>query len=193
MPNALRVLRDEHDAVRAVLRSLQMMVAQGCGSSPQRFFDVMRAMLFYIDEFPERLHHPSESNVLFPRLARARPDLVGVISRLEEDHVRGEPRVRELQHLLLAWELLGKSRRAAFQRALDNYVNFYLSHMRLEEAELLPAAETSLREQDWDEIDAEFAAERDPLASGLRDGRFDKLFSRIVLTTPAPVGVGPEL
>jgi hypothetical protein len=36
-------------------------------------FDVLRAMLFYIDEFPERLHHTKESELLFPSCANARP------------------------------------------------------------------------------------------------------------------------
>jgi hemerythrin-like domain-containing protein len=30
-----------------------------------QFFDVLRAMLFYVDEFPERLHHPKESALLY--------------------------------------------------------------------------------------------------------------------------------
>jgi hypothetical protein len=34
-------------------------------------FDVLRAMLFYIDEFPERLHHTKESELLFPKLRAA--------------------------------------------------------------------------------------------------------------------------
>jgi hemerythrin-like domain-containing protein len=190
---ALQILRDEHNAVAAVLRSLQLMMATGPGDAPERFFDVLRAMLFYIDEFPERLHHPSESNVLFPRVARARPEVMPVIARLEQDHVQGEARVRELQHLLLAWELLGESRRGGFAQALGDYVDFYLRHMRLEEKEILPVAQACLSGRDWAEIDAEFASERDPLASGVRDERYDRLFTRIVLHAPAPVGVGPAL
>lgn len=44
--------------------------------------------LYYIDdEFTERLRHLSESNVLFPRIARWRPEVMPVIARLEKDHV----------------------------------------------------------------------------------------------------------
>ena len=39
---------------------------QGPGDNPATFFDVTRAMLFYIDEFPERQHHPKESRVSLP-------------------------------------------------------------------------------------------------------------------------------
>src|SRR5688572_33508356 len=105
---ATQIIRDEHGALSAMLRSLAMMIDQGPGDAPERFFDVLRAMLFYIDEFPERRHHPKESNLLFPKLARRQPDLMPVIQRLEADHMGGERRVRDLQHLLLAWEPLGE-------------------------------------------------------------------------------------
>jgi hemerythrin-like domain-containing protein len=186
---ALTVIRDEHTAVRSMLRSLQMMMRQGPGDAPERFFDVMRAMLFYIDEFPEKLHHPRESDLLFPKLARARPDLLPVIRRLEFDHMRGEGKVRELQHLLLAWELLGESRREALREAVDTYVEFYLEHMRIEETQVLPAATQALGPADWRELDDAFVP--DPLAGGRAEACYDRLFSRIVMTAPTPIGVGP--
>ncbi|MDP2819428.1 MAG: hemerythrin domain-containing protein [Polaromonas sp.] len=187
----LQIIRDEHAAVAAVLRSLTLMNERGPGDAPERFFDVVRAMLFYIDEFPERRHHPKESDLLFPRLARAVPGLMPVIQRLEADHMSGEGKVRELQHLLLAWELIGESRREAFSDAARMYVAFYLTHMQTEETQLLPAAEKALSAADWAELDAAFGRDRDPLAGGLRDPCYERLFTRIVLKAPAPIGVGP--
>jgi len=192
MPHlTLQIIRDEHAALAAVLRSLLMLVERGPHDEPERFFDVLRAMLFYIDEFPEKLHHPKETELLFPKLERAAPELRPVIARLDLDHHNGEGRVRALQHLLLGWELLGDTRRAAFVEAANTYVNFYLDHMRTEEAELLPVAERVLTQADWDELDAEFQATRDPLAGGAREPSYDRLFTRIVMTAPAPIGVGP--
>ncbi|MBE7367566.1 hemerythrin domain-containing protein [Ramlibacter pallidus] len=188
---ALQVIRDEHSAVAAVLRSLLKMMERDPDEQPERFFDVLRAMLFYIDEFPERLHHPKESDLLFPKIARLAPELMPVIQRLEDDHMQGEHRVRELQHLLLAWELLGDGRRADFQEAARRYVEFYLAHMRTEETELLPVAQQRLSEADWAQLDAAFQSHRDPLATADRDPQYDRLFTRIVMRTPAPIGVGP--
>lgn len=187
---ALQIIRDEHMAVAAVLRSLLMMIERGPQQEPGRFFDVLRAMLFYIDEFPEQKHHPKESDLLFPHVARACPDLMPVISKLEEDHMRGEGQVRQLQHLLLAWELLGPSRRDAFVTAAQRYVRFYLEHMRLEEAQILPAAEQHLQGDEWVALNSAFEQDRDPLAGGPRDPAFEQLFTRIVNTAPAPIGVG---
>ena len=39
---------------------------------------------------------------------------------------------------------------------------------------------------------AAVAADRDPMAGGTRDRHYDRLFTRIVLTAPAPIGVGPS-
>jgi hemerythrin-like domain-containing protein len=194
MPRAAyQIIRDEHGALAAVLRSLIAMIEAGPGDEPMRFFDVLRAMLFYIDEFPERLHHPKESDHLFPKLARLAPELVPVIHRLEAEHMNGEHRVRELQHLLLAWELLGEARREVFERTARDYVRFYLEHMQLEEQQLLPVALSVLSEEDWAQLDAAFRQQRDPLAGGDRDPSYDRLFTRIVLKAPAPIGVGPEI
>jgi hemerythrin-like domain-containing protein len=188
---ATQIIRDEHAALAAMLRSLGMMIDHGPGDQPERFFDVLRAMLFYIDEFPERLHHPKESRHLFPKLAAAAPDLRAVIHRLEADHVSGEHRVRELQHLLLAWELIGEPRRTDFIKAANGYVRFYLDHMRTEETQLLPVAERLLSPTDWAELNKAFSTDRDPLAGGARDPCYNRLFARVVLSAPAPIGVGP--
>ena len=188
---SIRIIHDEHAALAAMLRSIGMMVERGPGNEPENFFDVLRAMLFYIDEFPERLHHPKESELLFPRVARLAPETTEAIDRLENDHVKGESAVRELQHLLLAWELVGESRRVAFEKAAKQYLAFYLEHMRLEETVILPAAQKVLSDADWKELDAAFATNCDPLTGKYpRDPVYDRLFTRIVSRAPAPIGLG---
>lgn len=187
----LQIIRDEHAAMAAMLRSLTMMLERGPADEPERFFDVLRAMLFYIDEFPERLHHPKESDLLFPRVARLAPDALPTIVQLEKDHAHGEAAVRELQHLLLAWELVGEARRGAFEVSARKYVSFYLEHMRLEETVILPAAQKLLGAQDRAELDAAFANNRDPLTGKYpHDPSYDRLFTRIVMRAPALIGVG---
>ena len=190
--DALRTVRDEHASLAAMLRSMLAMIERGPETDgPERFFDVLRAMLFYIGEFPEKLHHPKESDLLFPRVARAAPHTLEAIQRLEKEHMGGEDRVRELVHLLMAWEYLGEPRRQAFVDEVQAYVNFYLAHMRLEEQLVLPAAEQSLSDEDRRMLDAAFAAHTDPLSpEGARDPAFDRLFTRIVRLAPSPVGVG---
>ena len=94
---ALSIIRDEHQALAAMLRSLLMLLDKSRKDRQPPPFDVLRAMLFYIDEFPERHHHPKESDLLFPKVARIAPDLMPVIERLESDRDDHEDRLRKLE------------------------------------------------------------------------------------------------
>lgn len=191
LPRALQIIRDEHASLAAMLQSMRMMIERGPDEGRKGFFDVVRAMLFYIDEFPERQHHPKESNLLFPKVVKAAPHVLGAVDRLERDHLYSEKAVRELQHLLLSWELLGPSRRPPFEQAFTRYVDFYLDHMALEESVILPEAEKCLSEADWRQLDAVFAENQDPLTGKhAPTSEYEKLFGTIVMRAPAPIGLG---
>lgn len=182
---SLQIIRQEHASQVTVLRAMRMMVEQGPGDDASMYFDVMRGMLFYIDEFPQRQHHPKESELLFPRVLRVAPELQALVDRLEQEHQSGESAVRELQHLLLAWELLGESRMQVFVEACQRYIVFSCEHMRLEETELLPLAQASFTPADWAELDTAFSQNRDPLSGQYPpDPAYDRLFARIVRNAP---------
>ena len=188
---SLDIIRDEHSSLAAMLQSMRMLVDRGPGRDARQFFDVLRAMLFYIDEFPERLHHPKETELLFPRVARAAPEVGVAVARLDRDHEYTEKAVRDIQHLLLAWELLGETRRQAFVDGFTRYVDLYLAHMQLEEQEILPAAQRHLSAADWEALDQAFEQNCDPLTGKYKpDPVYEQLFARIVRTAPAPIGLG---
>lgn len=186
----LDILRDEHQALAAMLRSLSMMLAHARRHAALPDFDVLRAMLFYIDEFPERRHHPQESQVLFPLLRERAPALGPVLDRLDADHARGEHAIRELEHALLAFEVMGPARREAFEAAVHRYIDFYLGHMALEEEAVLPVARQVLAPADWQGLDAVFTAHADPLTGAAAPDEYRALFQRIAMAAPAPIGLG---
>jgi hemerythrin-like domain-containing protein len=190
--SSLRIIREEHSALSAMLRSLAMMVRNGEPAPAERemYFAVLRSMLFYIDEFPEKLHHDKETKLLFPAVIQARPDLGEVIHRLDLDHAQGEHAVRELMHLLIAWECMGNNRRMAFEQALERYVRFYLEHMQLEETQILPVASKALSESQWSLMDAGFEEHQDPFVHPEHaQGPYHDLFERITQNAPAPIGL----
>lgn len=189
---SLRIIREVFPHWWRCCVPLSMMVERGPGNAPDPFFDVLRAMLLYIDEFPEKLHHPKESDLLFPKVLKAAP-VAAALERLERDHVRGESAVRELQHHLLAWELLAVAPRCVRSRRTQLCQVLPRSHAaRREEKEgIYPQAERALSEQDWVELDAAFASNRDPLnPNHPRDPVYDRLFTRIVMIAPEPIGLG---
>ena len=187
---SLEVIRDEHQALSALLRSMSLLLVNAHREGRPPPFDVLRAMLFYLDEFPERLHHRKESAFLFPVLRERRPELGPVLDRLEREHAAGELMIRDLAHTLLAYEAMGESRRDACEQAVQRYVAFYLDHMGVEEEKILPAARQHLSTADWEELDAAFAANRDPLTGHEPDDEYRPLFSKILMNAPAPIGLG---
>jgi len=84
MPHtSLEVIGNEHQALAAMLRSMSMLLMNAHREKRPPPFDVLRAMLFYVDEFPERLHHRKESELLFPKVRERCPELGAVLDRLE--------------------------------------------------------------------------------------------------------------
>ena len=196
LPLTVRVIRAEHDARAAMLRTVPLLLdAQRRAGRPVDF-GALRAMLFYVDEFPERLHHRKESELLFPKVRALAPVLRDTLDDLEADHAQGERAIRELQHSLLAWEQMGEARRDKFEQQLKVYTARYLRHMKREETEVLPRALSVFGPADWDQLDEAFGSHQDPLAprpGQAVDEAYAPLRERILAALPAPWGWGPAL
>lgn len=189
---ALKIIHEEHRALAALLETLRLLAERLGPVADPRDLSLIRAIFFYIDEFPERLHHAKETSLLFPRLRSRAAEAASVLDTLDEQHARGESAIRELEHLLLAYEQLGERRRKPFITALNRYVEFYTGHMAIEDAQVMPLAEKRLTEEDWRELNAAFAENRDPLTGHTPSEEYAALFERIVTMAPAPIGLGPE-
>ena len=194
----LRIIRDEHGTLSAVLRSIGLLLSESRRRGVAFDYTVLRAMLFYIDEFPERVHHPKESSLLFPKLRARSAESTAILDRLDRDHATSHQAVRDLEHQVLELEMMADSRdfearRARFEAATQTYVTNYLDHIRLEETEVLPLAERLFSERDWAELDDAFMQNRDPLTCRDGEDEFRPLFKRILMTLPAPLGLGPAM
>ena len=195
---SLTIILHEHRALSAMLRSILLLLGQHRRRGTLPDFGALRAMLFYVDEFPEKLHHPKESRLLFPKLRGHGAHSDAVLDRLDRDHARGEHAIRGLEHALLGFEMMGETDqgepcRANFETAMNLYVRFYLEHMHIEEAEVLPLAEAVLGADDWAELDGAFLTNRDPLAGFDAVAAYQPLFKKILGTLPNSCGVGSAL
>jgi hemerythrin-like domain-containing protein len=178
-PVTLRIICEEHLALESVLRSLRNHLADARHRQATPDFQLVRDMLFYMDEFPERRHHKKESELLFPKIRARTLDTRELMDQLDDEHAQGEHAIRRLEHALLAYEVLGENRRSDFEAAVEQYVDFYLEHMRLEESQVLPLARRVLTEEDWRELDEAFASDRDPLVTQDPEQPYRALFKRI--------------
>ena len=187
--NAIQIIRDEHRSIASVLHGLKELARQAQDPRVKPGFEVLRAMIRYIDEFPERLHHPKEDEYLFAAVQVRVPQAKPLVASLKEEHEQGARLVRELERSLMLFEDAWPAGAREFLERVDQYADFERAHMRREERQLLPLAEQHLTALDWRGIDAAFDANRNPLA-GIRERDFEALFRKIVNLAPAPVGFG---
>ena len=189
MNKAIRIIYDEHRSISAVLSGLKSLAQMARESAVRPDFAVFRAMVYYIDAFPERMHHPKEDEHLFARLLQRHAGAAPLVNDLQDEHRKGAKLVRDLEQSLLAFEQTWPDGADRFAAAVDAYAHFHWNHMRREERDLIPLAEQWLQEDDWRAIEAAFAGNEDPIAD-LRENDFRTLYQRIVSLAPAPVGLG---
>lgn len=189
MHKAARTLYSEHRSLSAVLSGLTSLAQMAKDPELRPDFAVLHAMIYYIDTFPERLHHPKEDEFLFPRLAAKSEDAAALIESLKVDHVTGAKMVRDLERSLNEFESIWPKGAEKFADAVAAYCRFHWNHMTREEHDLIPLAEKHLSEADWAAIEAAFAENNEPIAD-LRDTDYAALFQRILKLAPAPIGLG---
>jgi hemerythrin-like domain-containing protein len=189
MKDAISILKSEHRSISAVLHGLKELARMAQDAKVRPRFQVLRSMLRYMDEYPERLHHPKENEHLFARLVAREPGARLLVEELQAEHEEGARLIRELERALLFFEEGWPAGAREFQQAVDAYADFNWKHMRKEEQQLMPLAERALSAEDWKAINEAFAENRDPIA-GLQERDFEQLFSRIANLAPAPVGLG---
>jgi len=189
MKEAVSILKSEHRSISAVLHALKELARMAHDATARPRFQVLRSMVRYIDQYPEKLHHPKEDQYLFARLVARAPETRLLVEELQAEHEEGARLIRELERALLFMEEGWPVGAREFRNAVEAYAEFHWKHMRKEEQQLLPLAERHLTPEDWKAIDAAFAANRDPIA-GMQERDFEKLFSRIVALAPDPVGLG---
>ena len=188
---AIRIIQDEHRSLAAILHGMLYLVHQIRDRGAEPNFDLFGAMIYYIDAFPERFHHPKEDQYLFRLLRIRHPDAALLLDRLKTEHNAGAEKIRTLEQVLARYEQGGPTEFSNFMAAVEDYTEFQWSHMRAEEKELLPLAKKYLTTGDWEAIDAAFLGHTDPLLGAEAGAKYDELFTRILNLAPPPIGVGP--
>lgn len=186
--HALDIIHDEHRALAAMLSGMRTIATGIREGRLTPDFTLYADMIRYVEEVPERLHHPKENEHLFARL-RLRTDAANaILDRLEAEHAAGAKRIHTLRTALENYQATGDAGFKAFFAALNDYVADEWQHMNTEENEVFPLARQHLLPEDWEAIHTAFLANDNPWQG--RRGEYEALFSRIVNTAPAPVGLG---
>lgn len=190
---ALRIISDEHQSLAAILHAVRFMLHEIEAGRLQPDFKLLKAMVHYLDAYPEKRHHPKEDEFLFAKLKARTDEGAEAMAKLELQHAGAAARIQVLETALAGYTR-DTTQLKALAQAFDNYAEFYRNHMMLEEREILPLATKYLTAEDWVEMDRAFGANQDPMSgtkgkpSGEED--FAAIFSKLVAAAPAPIGLG---
>jgi branched-chain amino acid transport system ATP-binding protein len=186
---AIVIIKSEHQNLIAVLYSLEMLIEE-VENGKQPNFAVFHGLLTYIDRFLDRYHHPKENDYLFPRVMARAPDTTDLVKKLGRQHKQGEQLFVVMLKALSAYEFSGDSEFPGFREAVLKYTQLEREHVLIEERDLLPRAREALEVSDWEEIDAAFGENQDPMFGEKWDSDFSALLNKLINTLPAPLGLG---
>lgn len=179
-------IKAEHVLLARIIAAMQAWVVQCREPGVDADLALFRAMLRYVQEVPDRVHHPQEDTVLFPALAR----LAGareIIAELEREHVLGDARLKSLHR---AYEDFLAGSTNAINRLsgeVDDFAEFYWAHMRKEEQSLLPLAVAGLTPSEWEGVDKAFVAVNDPLFGSEVSESYRRLYDDIAARLSEPL------
>lgn len=189
---SISILKREHRNLHAVLFTLEQLVLDIERSGKDVDFVVFHGIVYYLDSFLDRYHHPKETEYLFPAVKVHCPDVKPTIDRLEQQHRDGEKLLGKLLKSLSAYEFLGATGFPAFRDTVNEYVRFEREHARREEKEILPLAQAHLTPTQWQRIDSAFEDHQDPIFGDQPQAEFRELFRILGEIVPAPYGLGSE-
>ena len=188
---ALAILHDEHRSFAAMLHGLNYLLRETRDKGVPPDFKLLWAMVYYLDAFPEKIHHPKEDDYLFARLRARTHEADATLDELAKQHMDGTRQIRELEHALGYYEAGKPNGFDLFAAAVETFSDDTWQHVSVEEKVVIPLAKTYLTPADWVGIAEAFGENGDPRFAAKLDDEFRSLFSRIVNLAPPPIGVGP--
>lgn len=190
---ALRIIQDEHQSLAAIIHAIRHMIKEIGAGNLQPDFKLLRAMVHYLDAYPEKRHHPKEDQYLFALLKKRTSEGADAMARLEQEHAVGDDRIKALEAAMHQYASGARDGFDTFSEAFGRFAEFYRNHMLLEEHVILPLVKKHFTAEDWEAAAAGFRENADPMG-GTDEPQthedFQRIFSRLVAAAPAPIGLG---
>jgi hemerythrin-like domain-containing protein len=161
MVRVVDALRDEHRNFSRLLEILTREI-ELFEKAEEPDYDLIEKIFSYLASFPDASHHPKE-DMLYQKLCARDLKTADLMGDLEKEHSKlAELTVsfsKNVQNVLLDSE----QPRGDFIDAAKEFIDFFRSHIMLEELRFFPAALRALSSADWTEIEDGLAQAADPL------------------------------
>lgn len=185
------MLIEEHRTLRIVLSILKRLLHEisHFGMAPD--FHLLAEALYYIDDFPERVHHPKEDKHLFPVVRRRTARFDTLIDRLRTDHARSGQMLVRIQRDLVHFQAGAANALSRLSAHVTTYAELLEEHLQAEER-LLSDVRDELTEDDWAQLARALGARRHPLAGDDTRHEFRVLRARILTALPTKMRLDAE-
>ncbi|MBT4939421.1 MAG: hypothetical protein HON14_09845 [Rhodospirillaceae bacterium] len=161
MVRVLDALRDEHRNFSRVLEILTREIAL-FEKAEEPDYDLVEKIVDYLSSFPDVSHHPKEDR-LYQKLCARDQKTAELMGDLEVEHLKLAKLTSEFAATLKNVLLDSEQPRDDFIAAAKEFINFFRSHIMLEELRFFPAAMRALSPADWKEIEADLRDAEDPI------------------------------
>jgi hemerythrin-like domain-containing protein len=186
---AVSVLQSEHRSLLEVVALLERLLRDVSRLDSEPDFALLSSALYYIDEFPERVHHPKEERHIFDRLRRKTTALDPALDRLKSQHLESDTLASRAARAMVRYQGGAPDGLGRLRAAVGAYSALLSEHIRAEER-LLDRAGDYLSDGDWLSIAAGLEAQLDPLSDHSSGEEFRRLRARILNMLPRKLRVG---
>jgi hemerythrin-like domain-containing protein len=177
MSEIMAALHRDHIHFSRVLKLLRadLETLRG-GEDPD--FDLLHDALDYLSHYADLYHHPKEDTIYHYQLEHsvAEADQIDLL-------LDGHKALRQITEALRAATegILGGTvmLRAEYADQLADFLDKQTEHLNLEEAEVFPFLEKTLKKSDWEIIEARAPTQIDPLFGPDLESQFEALYKRL--------------
>lgn len=186
MPRAatIEVIKSEHRSLGKVIQALQGIAGETFEDGREPDFALLCAMLYYIDIFQDRMHHPKEDGHLFRALRLHSAAANDLLDELQAEHLRGAQLLRDVERMLVHYRGGAPDGAELFSGAIETYADLHWDHLRKEEQQVLPLVDQWLTEDDCRAMAAAFKSNDDPLFGERPRHEFERLRWHIAKLAP---------
>jgi hemerythrin-like domain-containing protein len=177
MADVIAALTCDHANIAKILELLESeILAIEVGKTPD--YPLLQDIMCYMNQYPDRFHHPREELVLEKLVARDPTARTAVEDALDQ-HISIGLAGREFDRLLRTSDVDSVHVRERIGAAGFAYIRALRQHMLLEDKTLFPMATAALTNTDWLSVDRAIDAIEDPLFGKMIADGYERLYRLI--------------
>lgn len=141
--------------------------------------EVILNALSYVQEYPDKWHHPAE-DIIFSHLLAKKVKESKLIKKLEEEHNKISQETEKVNQLCRAAAEDCIVPTSDLVESAQRYITLQRTHMEQENEIIYPLMDKLFNADDWKEIEKKIEIQKDPLFNEPSKREFTQLYNHIL-------------